>query len=181
VSALKIEDLPPYTYDDYKIWKDRWELIYGIAYAMSPMPMIKHQNITGKIFAELLNIFKDCKRCQILMPIDWKIDDTTIVQPDNSVICHIPKNEAYITKAPKIIFEILSPSTAKKDKTVKFDLYEAEGVKYYIIVDPNDEVAKVYHLKDGKYIKICDATDEIIEFDVDKCNKELKFNFSKIW
>lgn len=71
-------------------------------------------------------------------------------QPDNSVICHTPKNEAYITKSPKIIFEILSQSTEKKDKELKYHLYEEEGVFYYIIVDPIEFIAKVYHLKDGQ-------------------------------
>jgi Uma2 family endonuclease len=115
------------------------------------------------------------------MPIDWKISNDTVVQPDNSVICHEPQNQAYITKAPKIIFEILSKSTAKKDKGLKYNLYEQEGVSYYIIVDPDEEMAKVYELKDGRYIKICDASDEKVEFHIKECDKTFEFEFSKIW
>jgi Uma2 family endonuclease len=181
MGALKIEDLPSYTYDDYKNWEDNWELIYGIAYAMSPAPLIKHQHISSKISWELQNIFKNCKKCQVLMPVDWKISDETIVQPDNSVICHKPTHEAYITKAPDIIFEILSKSTAKKDKGLKFNLYEQEGVSYYIIVDPDEEIAKVYKLKDGRYIKVCDASDEVVEFGIESCQEKLEFDFYKIW
>ncbi|MEA3523724.1 MAG: Uma2 family endonuclease [Campylobacterota bacterium] len=181
MSVLKIEDLPSYTYDDYKNWEKEWEIIYGIAYAMSPAPMIKHQNISSKISWELQNIFNNCKKCQVLMPVDWKISDDTIVQPDNSVICHAPTHEAYITKAPEIIFEILSKSTAKKDKELKYRLYEQEGVSYYIIVDPDEEIAKVYVLKDGRYIKVCDASDEVVTFSIEKCQEKLDFNFSKIW
>ena len=180
MGALKIEP-QYYTYDDYKHWEDNWELIYGYPYMMAPAPMIKHQKVSNKIAWELQNIFKDCKYCQALLPIDWKISDETIVQPDNSVICHNPTNEAYITQAPIVIFEILSKSTAKKDTTIKFNLYETEGVKYYIIVDPNDMFAKVYELKNGKYIKICDTTDDIVSFDIDKCDNIKKFDFSKIW
>ena len=181
MGALKIEDLPSYTYDDYKNWEDKWELIYGVAYAMSPAPMIKHQRISNNVGWELKNIFGECKKCQVLMPIDWKINDETIVQPDNSVICHKPTNEAYITKAPKIIFEILSKSTAKKDKELKYRLYEQEGVSYYTIVDPDEEIAKVYELKEGRYIKVCDATDEIVIFKIGTCKEKLAFNFAKIW
>jgi Uma2 family endonuclease len=181
MGALKLEDIPRYTYDDYKLWDDKWELIYGVAYAMSPAPIIKHQTISANITSQLKQTFSNCRRCQVLLPVDWKIDDETIVQPDNSVICHIPKHEAYISKAPKIIFEILSKSTAKKDKTIKFDLYEKEGVNYYIIVDPKDEVAKVYKLKDGKYIKMCDATDEKIKFEFKECKSIKEFDFAKIW
>ena len=164
MGALKLEYLPSYTYEDYKLWEDNWELIYGVPYAMAPAPMIKDQNISSKIARYLGESLENCQKCQVLLPIDWKISDDTIVQPDNSVICHNPKNEAYITKAPRIIFEILSKSTAKKDKELKYELYQQEGVKYYIIVDPNESIAKVYELKKGRYIKVIDASDEIVKF-----------------
>lgn len=182
MGVLKLEDLPYYTYDDYKNWEGNdWELIYGQAYCMSPAPMIRHQDITNKIGWELQNIFSNCKKCKVLMPVDWKISNDTVVQPDNLVICHKPANKAYITKAPRIIFEILSKSTAKKDKGLKYDLYEQEGVNYYIIVDPDEEIAKVYELKEGRYIKVCDASDEVVVFKIKECSQKLEFDFSKIW
>jgi len=181
MGALQLDDLPHYTYEDYKHWEGQWELIYGIAYAMSPMPLIRHQNISNKIGRYLDEALENCPLCQALLPVDWKISEETIVQPDNSVICHKPEHEAYITKAPKIIFEVLSPSTAKKDTGVKFDLYEKEGVAYYIIVHPDDKVAKVYELKEGRYIKMCDASDEKVTFDIPECGKNIAFNFAKIW
>jgi Uma2 family endonuclease len=85
------------------------------------------------------------------------------------------EHESYLTKAPKVIVEILSPSTAKKDETVKFDIYEAEGVQYYILVYPNDLKAKVYSLKEGRYIKVGDYTHEVLEFDDIKCSMNLDF------
>lgn len=181
MGALRLEDVQTYTYDDYLLWEDKWELIYGFPYAMAPAPMIKHQSISSKIARSLEDALESCKKCQALLPVDWKISDDTIVQPDNLVICINPKNKAYITKAPKIIFEILSKSTAKKDKTIKYDLYEKEGVNYYIIVDPDEEIAKVYELKNGRYIKVCDATDEIVVFDIKECETSFEFDFSKIW
>ncbi|MBD3842010.1 MAG: Uma2 family endonuclease [Campylobacterales bacterium] len=181
MGALKLEDLPSYTYENYILWEGDWELIYGIPYAMSPAPMIKHQSISNKIARYLDQALESCKKCQALLPVDWKISQNTIVRPDNSVICYKPKNEAYISKAPVIIFEILSKSTAKKDKEVKYELYQAEGVKYYAIVDPDEQLAKVYELKNGKYIKVCDATDESIDFNIKECEQTIHFDFSKIW
>jgi len=104
-----------------------------------------------------------------------------MVQPDNLGICDEPINKAHTTKAPKIIFEILSKSTAKKDLHVKYEIYEKEGVNYYIIVDPDEELAKVYKLYHGSYIKVCDATDEKVEFELKECEEKLEFDFSKIW
>lgn len=181
MGALRLEDLPRYTYDDYKNWEDKWELIRGIVYAMAPAPTIKHQLISNNIAWELKNIFKNCQKCKTLLPIDWKISEDTIVQPDNAVICHTPTNESYLTKAPKIIFEVLSKSTVKKDTTLKYELYQQEGVKYYIIVNPEEEIAKVYELKEGRYIKICDASDEVVVFELPECEKRVDFDFSKIW
>jgi len=179
MSAVKKEYFPNYTYSDYKQWEGDWELIYGIPYAMAPAPMIKHQAISNKIAWQLQELLEECKVCQPLLPIDWKIDDTTVVQPDNLVICHKPLNEAYIKKAPKIIFEILSKATATKDKNLKYDLYEQEGVEYYIIVDPNEEIAKVYRLYNGRYIKVCDAYEDSVPFELEACS--FNFDFFKIW
>ena len=64
---------------------------------------------------------------------------------------------------------------------MKYNIYEEEGVNYYIIVDPEEEIAKVYELKDGSYIKVCDASDEIVEFKVKECDAKMEFDFSKIW
>jgi len=108
-----------------------------------------------------------------------KIDEKTIVQPDNLVICGKPENDAYLTKAPVLIFEILSKSTATKDRVTKYHLYENEGVLYYIIVDPVDSIAKIYKLNSGKYIKVKDASNESIEFDIETC--KFTFDFSDIW
>jgi len=178
MGAVKLENIPHYTYEEYKHWEDEWEIIDGVAYAMSPAPMIKHQKVSNNIAWLLKEELKECETCQALLPVDWKISEDTVVQPDNLIVCYEPKG-AYISKAPTMIFEILSKSTAKKDKTVKFELYESEGVKYYIIVDPDESIAKAYELKDGRYIKMLDATDESLDFDLGKC--QIKINFQKLW
>lgn len=169
---------PRYTYDNYVLWEGDWELINGIAYAMSPAPTIKHQSISNKIARLLDEQLEKCEDCQALLPVDWKIAEDTVVQPDNLVLCYKAEG-AYITKAPSLIFEILSKSTTQTDIHIKYDLYEKEGVSYYVIIEPIDEIAKVYELKDGRYIKIVDATDESVEFDLKKCR--IKFDFARIW
>ncbi len=178
MGAVKAEYIPHYTYDDYKHWEDQWELIEGVPYAMSPAPMIKHQKISNKIARLLDEELEECENCTALLPVDWKISEDTIVQPDNLVICYEPKG-AYLTKAPTLIFEVLSKATEKKDTTLKFELYEKEGVRYYVIVNPDDEIAKVYGLKEGRYIKMLDATDEHVTFDPGPC--EITVDFGKLW
>jgi Uma2 family endonuclease len=65
------------------------------------------------------------------------------------------------------------------DINLKYELYEKEGVDYYIIVDPKETIAKVYRLKEGRYIKVCDAHEEQIDFDLREC--VISFDFGKIW
>lgn len=179
MSIIDINELPSYVYNDYKHWEGNWELIYGIPHAMSPAPLIKHQMISSNIAWQLKTLLEKCSDCQALLPVDWKINEQTVVQPDNLVICSEPENDAYLTKAPVLIFEILSKSTASKDRTTKYHLYENEGVLYYVIVDPIDSIAKVYVLKKGKYIKVQDVSNEPVDFDLGKC--QFYFDFSKLW
>jgi Uma2 family endonuclease len=172
------DELPHYSYDDYKRWEGNWELIEGIPYAMTPSPVLKHQRISQKIAYQLETQLTDCSHCQALLSLDWIISEDTVVQPDNLVICHSPEGD-FLTRAPVLIFEILSPSTAKKDRMTKFRLYQQEGVRYYCLVDPRNHVAKIYRLKDGRYIKQADASNESYDFDLEKCR--VAINFSKIW
>ncbi|WP_022852585.1 Uma2 family endonuclease [Thermodesulfatator atlanticus] len=170
---------PKYTYDDYKNWEGRWELIDGIPYAMTPMPPPKHQRVSNNIAWQLNELLKDCEKCKAYLPVDWKIDENTVVQPDNLVLCYEVGDKPYITKAPTLIFEILSKSTAFKDLNIKYKLYEKEGVKYYVVVNVEDTIAKVYELKDYRFVKIADAINDKVKFDLEGC--EIEFDFSLIW
>src|ERR1700724_3853005 len=89
MSAL-VSILPHYTYDDYRLWEGRWEIIDGIPYAMSPAPSLRHQLVTGNIIGELRNALKstECNEaCKVYNFIDLKISEDTVVQPDVSVVC----------------------------------------------------------------------------------------------
>ncbi|MEA2028277.1 MAG: Uma2 family endonuclease [Campylobacterota bacterium] len=88
--------------------------------------------------------------------------------------------EATFTSAKVMIDKFkLSPSTATKDQSIKYELYEQEGVDYCIIVNSKEGIAKAYELKEGRYIKIADVSDETISFTLDTCSFD--FYFSKIW
>jgi len=171
-----IELLPKYNYHDYTMWEGLWELIEGMPVSMAPAPMRKHQNIATEIIFELKSSFKEeeCLECEISFENDWKISNDTVLRPDIVFVCD-DNNEKYLTKAPKIIVEILSPSTAKKDETVKFNIYENEKVNYYILVYPDDLKAKVYKIKNDKYSKVGDFTKEKLVFEDIECSLELDF------
>ena len=150
-----------FTYADYLSWpaEERWELIDGAAYDMSPAPNRKHQRIVGEIFREIANFLNE-KPCDVYFaPFDVRLstekdaaDDEIInvVQPDISVYCSEEKlDDAGAVAAPDIAVEVLSPYTSVKDQREKLALYERFGVKEYWIIDPANKTLSVYSVSGG--------------------------------
>jgi len=177
MSVLRVEDIN-YTYEDYKAWEGNWELYNGIAVAMAPAPMTKHQSLASSIIAEFYLQLDNCEACEVLGEVDYKVSNNTILRPDIALVCD-EESQSYLTKAPEIIVEIISPSTAKRDEVYKFDIYKDEKVKYYIIIYPDDLYAKVYKLDDKEYDKQGDFSKETYHFEDTKCN--LKIDFEKVF
>jgi len=164
-----------YTYNDYKKWEGDWELIDGIPLAMTPAPMIKHQSLATEIIYNLREQLEECFKCRVLAEIDYKVSDDTILKPDIVLTCG-ETNESYLTIAPEIVVEIISKSTAKRDEKYKFEIYEKEKVKYYILIYPNDLRAKVYKIEGSKYDKQGDFLQESYHFEETTCGISLDFN-----
>ena len=167
-----------YTYKNCLHWEEVWELIGGIPMAMSPSPVIHHQAISANILFELKKSIGQCDSCLVLSKEDWKISNDTVLKPDVVLICDEP-NDKYITKAPEIIAEVISSSTARRDEVFKFDIYEREKVFYYMIVYPDDCKAKLYKLEDGQYSKEGDFSREVYVFENTTC--QAKINFDEVF
>lgn len=179
--ALKIDDLPHYTYDDYLNWEGNWEIVKGIPYAMVPMPTIEHQDITGRVYRQLSELLENCPRCKGLLPVDWQISPDTVVQPDVLVVCGESKKikGQKLTIPPVLVFEVLSPSSERKDRTLKYRLYESAGVRYYCIIGPENRSAEVFTLGDCKYGKPKNGAEGKFAFDLSDCI--INFDFCKIF
>lgn len=110
--ARTARTLPNYTYLEYAKWDGRWEIIDGIPHAMTPMPSPRQQAISGHIHAAFLHSLmkSTCSQYTVYQPIDVKINDHTVVNPDLLIACE-PIHGQYIDFAPDLVVEILSPST----------------------------------------------------------------------
>jgi len=143
-----------FTYQDYANWPEdeRWEIIAGEAYAMTPAPSIQHQRISRHLISLFDRFFKGRECEPFEAPTDVVFDQQNVVQPDLLVVCDKNKiTEKNIQGAPDLIVEILSPSTALKDKREKRVLYERFGVREYLIVYPAEELVERIALTDGRY------------------------------
>ena len=153
-----------YTYGEYRTWPDdeRWELIDGVAWNMSPAPAPRHQRVLIEIARRMAD-YLEGKKCRVYpAPFDVLLADdprededevATVVQPDISVVCDPSKiTERACVGAPDLAVEILSPSTTWKDVEIKRKLYERHGVREYWLVDPGNHVIHLYMLQDnGRY------------------------------
>ncbi len=151
-----------YTYADYLTWQfdEVVELIRGKVFRMSPAPGTSHQLLSGNLFS-LIHQYLKGKDCWVFaapfdvrLPLpaeEHRVEKTdTIVQPDISVICDPAKlDDRGCEGAPDWIIEILSKSTAARDLTEKYALYEQAGVREYWVVHPNDGTLLAYRLNEA--------------------------------
>lgn len=153
-----------WTYADYLTWPDdeRWEIIDGVAYAMSPAPGICHQRVSRSLSLLFGNFLHGKKSELFVAPFDVRLSERTgltdekiitVVQPDILVVCDKAKlDERGCNGAPDIAIEITSPKTGKNDLTVKYELYQRHGVKEYWIIHPAEQTLLVFKLReDGLY------------------------------
>lgn len=152
---------PLFTYADYVGWQgdERWELIDGEAFLMSPAPSWPHQRLLVALAAQIYAALEG-HPCQLVVaPFDVRLPKAaeadeeidTILQPDLAVICDPAKlDRAGCRGAPDFVIEILSPATAGRDQVAKRDLYERHGVRELWLVDPETRALTVYRLNSRK-------------------------------
>jgi len=147
--ALKLEN---YSYNDYldidKSTEERVELIFGQIYMMAGASAL-HQDAVLNLGYILKNISKAKKRCTPrIAPFDLKLNvdkNISVVQPDVMLFCTSEE-------IPCAVFEVLSPSTAHKDKTVKKELYEKSGIEEYFLVNVEFQLVEKFILQNRQYV-----------------------------
>ena len=142
-----------YTLSDYLSLPEdeRYELIDGTLYKMFA-PTTTHQGIAGYIHGEFRSFVRSRNgSCfPMISPVDVQLDcdDKTIVEPDVLILCDRSKiNKARVYGAPDFVLEILSPSTRRKDMTLKLAKYSCAGVREYWILDPDKKAVVQYDLE----------------------------------
>jgi len=146
-----------YTYTDYENRDDntRFELIDGAIHLMSS-PSQAHQEILVELTVQFHELLKG-KSCKLLIaPFAVRLNaaenDDTVLEPDLLVVCDMSKLDGKsCIGAPDLVVEILSPSTSRNDRIIKFNKYLKSGVREYWIVSPDDKTITTHILKNGEY------------------------------
>lgn len=157
------EEKRKYSYAEYMSLDEDFlcEVLDGEIISMSPSPTPKHQDVVDELTAEF-KMFLRGKECMAFSsPIDvclfaeheMKYEEIKDwVQPDLIVVCDRSKiGEKNIIGAPDLVIEVLSPSTTKNDRLIKYKNYEKAGVREYWIVDPYHMSVEVYELNKNSF------------------------------
>lgn len=158
-------------YEDYLQLPDdgkRYEIIEAVLYVANA-PTIEHQYAVNRIsfYLQLATIERDLG-IVLIAPLEVHLSESTRpVQPD---VLFIRKDRQSILTpqlcagAPDLIVEVISPSSLRLDRQVKYRTYEAHGVTEYWLVDPKVRGVEIYVLADGEYALLGQYTeDDVIE------------------
>jgi Uma2 family endonuclease len=143
------------TYDDFVQLPDdrlRHELIDGEHY-VTPSPNTKHQRVSIRLVLLIGGWLEAHPIGQLFhAPLDVVFSEFDVVEPDLLYLSNERASEVvtaqHVRGAPELVIEIGSPSTRRRDETIKRRLYERAGVKEYWMVDPEIDVVRVYR-RDG--------------------------------
>jgi Uma2 family endonuclease len=146
----------PWTYERYYALDDdqRYEVIDG-ELLLVPGPGTVHQSLVGELYLRFATYVRAHGAGTVfLSPLDVVLDDRNVVQPDVLFI----RNEALaiidpraIRGTPDLVVEIISPSSRRRDRMVKAELYARAGVPEYWIVDPAERSIEVLSLGEHGY------------------------------
>ena len=124
---------------------------------------IRHNEIIQMLSAELVHFFKGTKCSVYSESIEVVFDEYHKYKPDLFVMCDdSTRNGESFTSSPKIIFEVISKSTASHDRITKLQLYKKYRVPEYNMVEQDGTIFQCI-LKDDEYIvKEYNSTDQYI-------------------
>ncbi|MEW9676291.1 Uma2 family endonuclease [Lentibacillus sp. L22] len=183
-----------YTYADYLSWPEdtRTEIIDGTPYLLTA-PSRTHQKVLSELHRQLANFLvgKDCEvypaPFHVVLDIGEQSEDVenaeNIFEPDITIVCDTSKlDDAGCKGTPDMLVEIISPSTARRDKIMKFNKYEQAGVKEYWIVEPKEKIVSVFMLQENRRYGRPDLYSDQEEVEVgilDGCIIDLKMVLSE--
>jgi len=138
-----------FTYEDYVLLPEdrRYEVIDGELF-LTPAPVPYHQLVAKRIFVVLNEHVSQSRLGEAFFaPCDVVLSRFDVLQPDIFFIAAERMSiigEKYISEAPDLVIEVLSPSTARRDRIAKAKQYAKFGVRELWIADPKRRTIEVF-------------------------------------
>ena len=148
-----------WTYADYCRLDDgqRYEILDGeLIPVQPPGASYSHQNESGNLYVLLRSFVASRKLGKVLYaPFDVVLDEREVLQPDLLFVAEarrsIVKPEG-VFGPPDLVVEIVSPSSIRRDRAQKKDIYARFEVPEYWLVDHIHRTVEVFILENGKYV-----------------------------
>ena len=146
-----------WTYADYAQLPEELRCeIYDGNLTLSPSPVPTHQRVIFAVAKFLeTSVLKYAPGEVFISPIDVALTPRRVVIPDIAFVASSRSKlitSRGIEGAPDLVVEVLSPSSVRHDRTVKFRYYEEAGVAEYWLVDPASKAVEIYSLlRDGEF------------------------------
>ena len=147
---------PPKTIDDYLALPDevRAELIGGEIY-VTPPPFLDHQRVVRRLLTRIDAWVQACAAGEVFdSPVGVRLPSGAVVEPDLVFVTVANRGilrERMIEGVPDLMIEVVSPGHPERDRLVKRDLYEENGVPEFWLVDPPAGGIEVFRLEDSEY------------------------------
>lgn len=143
-----------WTYEEFARLPDdgnRYEVIAGDL-EVTPSPRPKHQNVVGALAEFVRPFVRRHDLGQVFPgPIDVLFGEGDYLVPDFVFVRRQQLGtvtDRGVESAPDLVVEVLSKSTAARDRTVKRERYALYGVPEYWVIDPDRRRVEVYRLRE---------------------------------
>lgn len=131
----------------------RVELIKGELLS-EPSPRYGHQGTVGELYV-LIRAWANANDGGkvVVSPFDVHLPSGDVVQPDLVFVAkpHLDLIKGWVMGVPDLLIEVLSPENPERDLLIKRDLYAANGVPEYWIVDPDGRTVQIFQIGGGGY------------------------------
>jgi Uma2 family endonuclease len=140
-----------WTYEDYLRLPDdeqRYEIIHGVLY-MTNAPTYDHQFAVSELHLQIGALVKQ-KKLGIVLTAPFEVHLSKTIKPVQPDVFFIaadkqPKaGDKYFEGVPDLIIEVISPSSVRTDRYIKFAAYEQVGVREYWLVDPKMRFVEIH-------------------------------------
>ena len=151
-----------YSVADYRQWRGDWQLIDGVAIAMTPSRFGPHERVGSRLSRMIDNPLDEQRcPCDVYGDLDWSISEETVVRPDLLVDCGAQPTR-HLERPPALVVEVFSEATRAQDLVAKRAVHREQAVPHYPVIDPEARTVEQVTVDAGRALTAADQLELVI-------------------